>query len=313
MARRAVARTGCAASARRCRSPSGASSSAASRSPASRRSRASSPRTRSCSTSAQRGGWWMLYVAGYVGAVLTAIYTWRMIFRAFWGEPCPEARELEDGHLHHAPQPVQPGQRRDRGHRRRLPGPRAPHRRAGAADEGRDGRARGARDRSAASSRSRGSTRAARDVPRADVRRLDRCTSTRATALDAFGLVLGTVLGARRHLHRLRDLGGPARDAASACASASRRCTSSSSTSGTSTSSSTSSIVRPFAWFGRFGRRPFERIVVNGALVGGTTGHRARRLGRRARAADRLPARLRRAARASASSPSLFYFLIQSS
>jgi len=50
-----------------------------------------------------RGGWyWILYVAGYVGAFLTGIYTFRMIFRAFWGEPVPEARELEAGHLHHA-------------------------------------------------------------------------------------------------------------------------------------------------------------------------------------------------------------------
>jgi len=50
-----------------------------------------------------RGGWhWILYVAGYVGAFLTAVYTWRMIFRAFWGEPVAEAAELEAGHLHHA-------------------------------------------------------------------------------------------------------------------------------------------------------------------------------------------------------------------
>jgi NADH-quinone oxidoreductase subunit L len=36
----------------------------------------------------EQGGWkWALYVAGYVGAFLTAVYTWRMIFRAFWGEP----------------------------------------------------------------------------------------------------------------------------------------------------------------------------------------------------------------------------------
>ncbi len=49
------------------------------------------------------GGWhWALYVAGYVGALLTAVYTFRMIFRAFLGEPCAEALELEDGHLHHA-------------------------------------------------------------------------------------------------------------------------------------------------------------------------------------------------------------------
>ncbi len=57
----------------------------------------------------QRGGWYLvLYVAGYVGSVLTVIYTWRMIFRAFWGEPCEQARELEGGHLHHAPEPVNP-------------------------------------------------------------------------------------------------------------------------------------------------------------------------------------------------------------
>jgi NADH-quinone oxidoreductase subunit L len=57
----------------------------------------------------ERGGWhWALYVAGYVGSFLTAIYTWRMIFRAFWGEPVPEARELEQGHLHHAEVPTNP-------------------------------------------------------------------------------------------------------------------------------------------------------------------------------------------------------------
>ncbi|MGH2919664.1 MAG: NADH-quinone oxidoreductase subunit L [Solirubrobacteraceae bacterium] len=50
-----------------------------------------------------RGGWyWGLYVAGYVGAFMTGVYTFRMIFRAFWGEPVPAARELSEGHLHHA-------------------------------------------------------------------------------------------------------------------------------------------------------------------------------------------------------------------
>src|SRR5512133_1825467 len=57
---------------------------------------------------ARGGGWWALYVAGFNGAVLTEIYTWRLIFRAFWGDPCPEASELEDGHLHHAEQPFNP-------------------------------------------------------------------------------------------------------------------------------------------------------------------------------------------------------------
>ncbi len=58
---------------------------------------------------AERGGWhWALYLAGYVGAFLTAVYTFRMIFRAFHGEAVPEARELEEGHLHHAEVPRNP-------------------------------------------------------------------------------------------------------------------------------------------------------------------------------------------------------------
>jgi len=57
----------------------------------------------------EEGGWhWALYVIGYIGAFLTAIYTFRMIFRAFHGEPVPEARELEAGHLHHAEHPSNP-------------------------------------------------------------------------------------------------------------------------------------------------------------------------------------------------------------
>jgi len=51
----------------------------------------------------QGGAYWILYVAGYIGAFLTAIYTWRLIFRAFWGPPVEQAKELEGGHLYHAP------------------------------------------------------------------------------------------------------------------------------------------------------------------------------------------------------------------
>ncbi len=50
----------------------------------------------------------VLGVLGYVGALLTAIYTFRMIFRAFLGEPCEEARELERGHLFHAAEHTNP-------------------------------------------------------------------------------------------------------------------------------------------------------------------------------------------------------------
>jgi len=51
-----------------------------------------------------RGGWyWALAIAGYAGALLTAFYAFRMVFRVFWGDPVPEARELEQGHLAHHP------------------------------------------------------------------------------------------------------------------------------------------------------------------------------------------------------------------
>ena len=50
----------------------------------------------------------VLGVLGYVGSLLTAIYTFRMIFRAFYGDPCPEAQELEHGHLFHAEHPTNP-------------------------------------------------------------------------------------------------------------------------------------------------------------------------------------------------------------
>jgi NADH-quinone oxidoreductase subunit L len=57
----------------------------------------------------ERGGWhWVLYVIGYLGALLTAVYTFRLIFRAFHGEPVPEARELEAGHQHHPEVPTNP-------------------------------------------------------------------------------------------------------------------------------------------------------------------------------------------------------------
>jgi NADH-quinone oxidoreductase subunit L len=58
---------------------------------------------------AGRGGWhWALWAAGYAGALLTALYTFRMIFRAFLGAPCPEAVELEHGHLFHPAERTNP-------------------------------------------------------------------------------------------------------------------------------------------------------------------------------------------------------------
>jgi NADH-quinone oxidoreductase subunit L len=54
------------------------------------------------------GGFLILGIAGYAGAALTGVYTFRMIFRAFYGEPVEEARELEHGHLAHAEVPRNP-------------------------------------------------------------------------------------------------------------------------------------------------------------------------------------------------------------
>ncbi len=59
---------------------------------------------------ADRGDWHIvLVVVGYVVAFMTAAYTFRMIFRAFLGDPVPEARELEEtGHPHHVHVPTNP-------------------------------------------------------------------------------------------------------------------------------------------------------------------------------------------------------------
>ncbi len=54
------------------------------------------------------GGFLALGIAGYIGAFLTMVYTFRMIFRAFFGEPVPEARSLQQGHLAHADVPRNP-------------------------------------------------------------------------------------------------------------------------------------------------------------------------------------------------------------
>ncbi len=56
-----------------------------------------------------RGGMytWMA-IGGYVGALLTALYTFRLVFRVLPGEPCEEARHLiETGELYHGP-PINP-------------------------------------------------------------------------------------------------------------------------------------------------------------------------------------------------------------
>ncbi len=57
-----------------------------------------------------RGGMYLIFtIAGYFGALLTAIYTFRLIFRVLRGDPCAEAQELIDtGHVAHAHEPTNP-------------------------------------------------------------------------------------------------------------------------------------------------------------------------------------------------------------
>ncbi len=54
------------------------------------------------------GGFELLGILGYLGALMTGVYTFRMIFRAFLGPPCAEASELERGHLIHHETPTNP-------------------------------------------------------------------------------------------------------------------------------------------------------------------------------------------------------------
>jgi NADH-quinone oxidoreductase subunit L len=62
-----------------------------------------------------RGGfYWVFAIGGYIGALLTAFYAFRIGFRVTFGEPVPEARELEQGHIHHAePENPMTGERED--------------------------------------------------------------------------------------------------------------------------------------------------------------------------------------------------------
>jgi NADH-quinone oxidoreductase subunit L len=73
---------------------------------------------------AAREGWHELLAAlGYLGAFLTAVYTWRMIFRAFYGEPVEQAVELEHGHLYHAPTHTNPATGEEEDTEVGFPGP----------------------------------------------------------------------------------------------------------------------------------------------------------------------------------------------
>jgi NADH-quinone oxidoreductase subunit L len=62
-----------------------------------------------------RGGMYLIFtILGYFGALLTAVYTFRLIFRVLPGKPCPEAQEVIDGgHTHHEPFNPATGEKED--------------------------------------------------------------------------------------------------------------------------------------------------------------------------------------------------------
>jgi NADH-quinone oxidoreductase subunit L len=216
-----------------------------------------------------RGGWhWALYVAGYIGAFLTAVYTWRMIFRAFFGDPCPEAAELEGGHLHHVEVHTNPANGEVEDTDVGFPGPE--HHIAE-----REGSMKLAMSALAVLAVIGGFIQ----IPKV-TSGLDKFLEptfadstihhTPSDGLLAFGLALGAALGllgiALAYHLWVRDPAAPARirerlsgvhrvfvnkwyfDELIELV-----------------------VVRPFGWFGRFGQQTFERVFVNGTLIGGTT------------------------------------------
>jgi NADH-quinone oxidoreductase subunit L len=212
----------------------------------------------------------VLAVLGYVGAFMTAIYTFRMIFRAFHGEMCPEARELEHGHMAH-PDPVNPMTGEPEDTDVGFPGP--DHHIAERTGEMR--LAMGA----LAVLATIGGLLQIPEVSSALHNFLAPSFADSATfeevepsaALSWIGLLVGAAVGATgifiahqlwvvhpERPARIRQQFAPLHrlfvnkwyfdeliDML---------------------------IVRPFAWFGRWGRNTFERVVVNGAIVGGAAG-----------------------------------------
>ena len=130
---------------------------------------------------AERGGmYWIFAIGGYLGALLTAFYSFRIVFRVVYGEPVPGG----EGARGRPPRPRragEPGDRRARGHRRRLPRARAPHRRARLPDADGDERSSASARCSAACIQIPGVTDVLTHVPRGHVRGLDdRATASRS-------------------------------------------------------------------------------------------------------------------------------------
>jgi NADH-quinone oxidoreductase subunit L len=221
---------------------------------------------------AARDDWHVvLAVLGYVGALLTGIYTFRMIFKAFWGDPSPEARELEAGHLFHAEKHTNPATGEEEDTDVGFPGP--DHHIAE-----REGSMKVAMGLLAVGAVVLGVLQ----IPHVTHVLHDFLQPTfeesryfeelePSDSLTVLGLVVGAALSligiAVAYRLWIQQPAVPARIRERL--------------SGLHRLFANKwyfdelidlLIVRPFAWFGRFARNTFERVVVNGLLVGGTTG-----------------------------------------
>ncbi|HST56043.1 MAG TPA: NADH-quinone oxidoreductase subunit L [Solirubrobacteraceae bacterium] len=219
----------------------------------------------------EQGGWhWALYVAGYIGAFLTAIYTFRMIFRAFHGEPVAEARELEQGHLHHAETPTNPATGELEDTDVGFPGP------AHAIAE------RALPMRAAMGLLALGSIGAGLvQIPKVDFVIDDFLRPTFSDSrlyethtrngLLAIGLILGTVLGLAGIAIAYRIwVAGPG--TAARVRERLRPVYTLFVNKWYFDELIDFLVVRPAGWVGRFARGTFERVFVNDTLIGGSTG-----------------------------------------
>jgi NADH-quinone oxidoreductase subunit L len=220
---------------------------------------------------AARDDWHVvLALLGFVGSFLTAVYTFRMIFRAFWGDPVEPARELERGHLYHAHEPTNPATGEIEDTDVGFPGPE--HHIA---------------EREGAMKLAMGTLAVLAIV--GGVLQIPKVTDVLHTflapsfhdsryyeslepsdSLTVIGLLAGATLSIagialayhlwvreRRAPVALRArLAGPHRFFANKWYF---------------DELINFLVVRPFAWFGRFGRNTFERLVISGLFMGGTT------------------------------------------
>jgi NADH-quinone oxidoreductase subunit L len=221
---------------------------------------------------AARDDWHVvLAVIGFVGSLLTAIYTFRMIFRTFWGEPVEPARVLmTTGHLYHAPEHTNPATGEVEDTDVGFPGPE--HHIAE-----QEGSMKLAMGGLAVLAIVGGFLQIPKVTHVLDTFLEPTFADSRFKALEpsdgltALGLITGAVLslgGIALAYHlwvRRPDAPGSLR---AHLAGLHRVLVNK----WYFDELINTLVVRPFSWFGRFGRNTFERLVISGLFVGGTTG-----------------------------------------